>query len=225
MNLRYYFRSETAISLSHLGNTMKRKQSACLLAGVSSLVLAGFAILPAQAATTNDYQLVGGYPVSGNDCTGGLGTDPNCSWDGSPQIIKIDFHDSSTDVSAVSVNPMFADVTASMFAFSFDTSFANPFFSWTYTPCPTCPGITAFSVKFGNYYSVYEKQGQAFAGLGDFSDDWLTGLNPASNAYLAPSHITFFDTTTQIPLPAAGWLMLGALGALVGLKRRRRQPA
>jgi hypothetical protein len=36
------------------------------------------------------------------------------------------------------------------------------------------------------------------------------------------SHVSFYDSMEVIPLPAAGWLLLGGLGGLYAMKRRKR---
>lgn len=175
----------------------------------------------AATITTNDFVFAGEF--EGNDCAGALGTPPNCVWNGSPMIAKFDFNDNG--MVTVFTPGLFPSIDGSEFSFAFDT--ASESFSWTYTPNrPDDPGVTAFSVKGGPAFRVYEKEGDAWLGIGDFSDNWLTPLNPGGNRS-GVSHIVFYDSVTPIPLPAAAWLLLSGLAGMgfLGARKRKAQTA
>ncbi len=164
------------------------------------------------AIIENDYSLVLSAP--GNDCSGALGTPPDCAWDGSPMLVKLEFSNGSVTGGELG---NFPSIDGTEFTFDFSSGF-----KWTYTPDDaTDPGVTAFSVKGGpTGYTVWEKGSAAYLGIGDYSDTWTTWNGTIGGL----SHIVFYDLTTPIPLPAAAWLMLGAFGGL-GLMARRRKAA
>jgi hypothetical protein len=195
---------------------MRMLVSLAAAAAVSAALSIGAS--PAQAVTTNDYVLVhtgdGPPPPGVNDCAGDLGNPPNCSWDGSPMIVKFDFDDQGniTDTTF----GLFASISGLEFTFDFTDGF-----KWTYDPDDAIdPGVTAFSVKGGNTYNVWEKLGTAFAGIGDFSDNWFP---PAGGL----SHIVFYDTLNPIPLPAGLLLFLSGLAGIgvLGRYKAKRQDA
>lgn len=93
------------------------------------------------------------------------------------------------------------------------------------------PGAYDFSGLFegmvGDVLVVFKKGQYPLVGylLGtdDLTGDW-------TNPFVAPdaddqsvSHITVYGNVAPIPVPAAGLLMLGALGALGGVAARRRK--
>jgi hypothetical protein len=210
--------------------TTKFRASACLAAAL----LAGLAAAaPGHAATMNDYQAVAlgpGEPDgSGNDCAGDLGTPPNCSWNGSPMLAKFDFN---ADGSISFTAGAFASITADDFAFQVGGSFNddgefewNSTGRWDFFADADDRGITAFSVKGGPAYSVYEKLSATSLGFVDFSDTWSV---PGGKGL---SHITFFDSNLPGPDPeevpeidaASGLGALGAIGALLAFGRERRR--
>ncbi|MGF1641741.1 MAG: hypothetical protein ACFCUO_12395 [Rhodospirillales bacterium] len=189
-------------------------------------VVLGAGAQPANAlVTTNDYSFAGNFV--GNDCAGALGTPPNCSYDGSPMIAKFDFNDDGT----VTFTPgSFVSIDGTEFSFDIAYDAVEEEWAgtgkWTYTPGTGDPGITAFSVKGGPGYNIFDKDGQAFLEVGDFSDDWFTP-NAASGNPAGLSHLVFFDSTTAVPIPGAVWLfgtgLLGLLG--IGYSRRRKAAA
>ena len=75
--------------------------------------------------------------------------------------------------------------------------------------------VTHVSVKYGNSYDLWAINEPFF--LGSFNVDYTAAQN-------AISHVTLWDSPAPIPLPAAGWLLLTALGGfgVAGLRRRRK---
>ena len=211
---------------------MTHIKTLALAAVASAMVATGAA--PSFAATVNDYTDLGAF--AGNDCTGGgpnsTWGDPNnpfgstsgnisdgdCALDGSAAILRINFTDdgSFTLPSDAEINSAFPTIDGTEFSFDFGTD-GDPATggAWTYTPDDAeDPGITGFVTKGGPNYRVFLKEGQAFKGIGDFSDF----ITPGGGGL---SHITWFDSTTPIPLPAAGWLLIAGLGGLAALRRSK----
>ena len=85
-------------------------------------------------------------------------------------------------------------------------------------------GAAVLVLKGGNGYAAYLLD--ISAGL---SGEWSTQALTVGNKDNQPaiSHISLYvspgtTTTTVVPLPAAGLLLIGALGSLVALRRRRK---
>jgi hypothetical protein len=174
---------------------------ALLAAGAMALVAGG-----ASSATVNTpYTLVGTY--DGNDCSGVLGQGfENCAYNGSPVIAK---YNTGEDGGWELNTGTFPGIDSDMFTLT-GTSGSSGLWSYLGT---TGVAITAFVLKAGNEFSIYKMNtpGTSFSNI-----DWST----VSGKDL--SHITFYDTAAPVPLPAAGFLMIGALGGLAALRRRRR---
>jgi len=139
--------------------------------------------------------------ASGNEC--GAGGFSNCSFNGSPSIIK--FGESGT-LAVLDKNTNFPSIDGSEFQFT-NLGTNNQSGTWTYTPGAGDPGITAFIVFAGNVQNQYTGSG--------LTGSWTT----PSNKDL--SHITFFDTAI-VPLPAALPLLGTGLLGLWGIGRMRR---
>jgi len=186
---------------------------------------------PALAVTATSYTDLGSF--DGNDCVSS-GSNNNwdgedafdgvdgdiangeCSLNGSPAILRIDFNDDGS-IATTTTNTNFASIDGSEFTFDFGMDGDTNDGTWTYAPDdPTDPGVTGFVAKGGNFYRVFLKDGPAFVGIGDSAD-----YETPNNGAFGLSHLTFFDSTTPVPLPAAGWLLLAGLGGLGAMSRRR----
>ena len=173
--------------------------------------------------------------ITGNDCVGvfdgGDGFE-NClapertladgsTLDPSWIIAKFDWIDKDADgndlanpyLNGGAISSRFPTVSASDFTIDV-TNPDNPTSgTWSYANNGNV-SITSFAVKGGNGFNwYYDDMGAAL----------LSGTWSRDSGF---SHISFYDTNgTQIPLPAAAWLLLGGLGALGVASRRRKANA
>lgn len=151
----------------------------------------------------------------GNDCTGALGTDPKCSFNKSPQILKYD-----TEEKKLSVGPEFPTIDGSEFEFSTDgtiwvglsglsdSGWGTGY--WRYTPGegdPEAP-VRYWSAKAGRYFNVFfqvPSDAVDAGGACETDDDKYTAacqdlaLNVLTGNWISPtgnslSHILFLDT-------------------------------
>lgn len=108
--------------------------------------------------------------------------------------------------------------------------------TWTFVakddgnPAPGAYDFTGlFEGMVGDVLVVFKKGQYQLVGylLGtdDLTGSWTSPFFPsgASDEDLRVSHITVYGNVAPIPVPAAGLLMLGALGALGGVAARRRK--
>lgn len=169
---------------------------------LSASVLVLMSVSAASAVTVS-------YVSAANEC--GEGGFDACTYDGSPTIIKFGGRGFSLD----EINGLFPSIDGSEFEFTVTEKKdgVEPIAgTWKYTPGAGDPAITAYAVKAGKGYNLFTN---------------LTPDEALGGGWYTPdrkgiSHITFFDTgMSPVPLPAGGLLLLGALGAL-GLMRRRK---
>jgi hypothetical protein len=180
----------------------------------------GLAPLSASAVTATFAPV--GSVQSGNDCTGTLGTSPECVYFSdtlgvnTPQIAKYDVEEDEWEF-----NPAFPSVDLSDFSLTFTTAASGTF---TYTGDV---GITAFTLKAGNAWRAFEITNNGTAT--DYNGvPWSTltaGLVDGGGAGRELSHIVFFDSRANppqfIPIPAAAWLLAAGLMGMGAIGRRR----
>lgn len=157
-----------------------------------------------------------------NECSAFKGFG-NCELNGSPTIIKFD-----DSLEVEDKNGLFPSIDGSEFTFDVDETDDEGgilSFFWTYTPGLNDPFLTAIALKGG-------KEGWAWTSTFDYIAGVYSGFLSMEEAGLvndkgkpqALSHVTFFDTGTppsEVPLPAARWLMLAGIGGLAALRRRK----
>ncbi|ETX16714.1 hypothetical protein OCH239_01145 [Roseivivax halodurans JCM 10272] len=84
--------------------------------------------------------------------------------------------------------------------------------SWT-----TPSAVAYFTVKSANSYVIY-------AANNALTGSWSTmGINNKKGEQRDVSHISYWSTSdvSPVPVPAAGFLLIGALGGLAALRRRK----
>jgi len=191
---------------------------------------------PAQAVSVS-FLVDSGDPFltgnnTNNDCSGYFGSGfENCmiSYDGtdvSPVIIKF-----GVDEAGAINSSLFPSVTGDEWDFDTDPPDLTPG-EWTYTPGEDDPGIRFWAAKAANSFNLFWDVDQADldAGVCDTinSLECLLAANTVtSGEWSTPggqglSHLTFYDSISEIPVPAAFWLFGTALIGFIGFSRRTK---
>ena len=219
-----------------------------LYGGALGIGLLNAALLATPLPASADVLL--SVDLSGNDCTGTLGTSPECSVNNSPQIVKFDSPTVGNSGQAEINSAQFPSIDGSEFKITFDNT--QGFGTWEYTQGQDDPNVRYWSAKGGPAATVsfYVPDSETAAGGTCFSPgttldslkasgcldqalvvtsgDWLTPLNPHNNKHYGLSHITFFDTGGGGGgggVPEPGYITLFGFGALLGVTAYRRRRA
>jgi len=181
-----------------------------------AMLLSMGSMVPAHAALIGEY--------AGNDCAGVFGPSfPNCFTpvvpgtdltEPSPIIIKINFNDDGS-FSEIEINSdKFGSIDGTEFGFTFGAGGTGTG-TWTYTPGAGDPVITAFVAKGGDAFNLFSTGG-LYTNVAFFTP------NNASGGPAGLSHLSFYDTDGDQPLPEPGSLALLGLGLLGIVMTRRR---
>jgi len=195
---------------------MKNLKFTALAAAAVLAISIGSFSQQAEAALVTTTQVEfspGNFTWPGQDCSGTFGTGSNCAYNGSPIIAKFNTPFDFSDPEQTELNTaFFPGLQASWFTLTGTT--------WQYDPQGAGPGITAFAVKAGQSFFVYEIDGGPYYG-GNQVFTFATPLNQSGRP-ADLSHISFYNSTTVIPVPGALPLMLSGLVGFGLLARRRR---
>jgi hypothetical protein len=92
--------------------------------------------------------------------------------------------------------------------------------TWSVDPNVSSPFVVV--LKASTYFAAYLFEGLSGVPGGEFSVEGTTVKTSGNGAGFADlSHISVYDTTV-VPLPAAAWLLIGGLGGLGWVSRRRK---
>lgn len=195
---------------------MRRAKSIGGVAG-AALIMAVSALVPndADAALLETFD--------GNDCGGEFGQPfADCSIPSdideneSPIVAKFDFPDNGDEIESEINTELFPSVIGD--EFSFDLS-GQGVGTWSYMPDdPGDPAINFFVAKGGNFFNLFSVDG------GTTDVDFATPINPNNEQNFGLSHLSFYDTARETPVPTPASLGLLGIGLIAlgfgGLRRR-----
>jgi len=222
----------------------KLKKITAITAIVAAMTIGGGLSDDAHAATITVSKTFAGE----NDCSGFFGTgfgacdifvndDTGKKIKLSPVIAKYDIEKDGLETEFNKALYPTIDGTE----FSFDTSETG---SWSYTPDIGDPGVKYWVAKGGNAFNLFWTVNEAATQTGGACDGgnlytlaclsealsvqgglYATPINPKNGKNSGLSHLTFYNSEPPvvIPVPAAGVLLITALGGLGFAARRRRK--
>jgi len=190
----------------------RKTRSLAKAAAVSALLAAGLWAGSAVADAT--------YPMISGEIAG---TDPFPGpLNESPALAKFDVSDDGYPAGTWLDGDAPGDYSGA-FTITFTDGMSG---SWTFNP-NLVTGLGANPVLFPSYIAVKGGDGYLIYTLDptvdSVSGNWSTeGLSVGSGNTPALSHISFYDTGTVVPLPAAAWLFGSALLGMAGIGARRQ---
>lgn len=196
--------------------------------GSISAVIAGCFLASSVAASTLTLDDAVEFRT-GNDPFGGNEGFLEVGGFSSPSLAKCDDGTESDDSFSKDCGDWEPGVADGDYSEAFELTYTDVLsFTWAFDATDVS-GIDLEDVLYPKFVAV--KSGiQGGQGSGYYIFD-VTGHVSGSisvagtdSAFESISHVSFYDTgdMTPIPLPAAGWLLLGGLGGLISMKRRRR---
>lgn len=204
---------------------------------IKTVACAAAMVVTGLSASATTYSEV----ISGNDCgAGGLGA---CTLRIAPETeasALIKFGVSGNRISVDGVNSAFNGVSGELFSFSNISGGSSIMsFDWAFRLQDDSPLVLAVSVKAGPSWAwtsvlSFDEETRVMSGTLSSSD---AGILVGRRNTPAISHVTFFGTESSrtsgqgetppatnmpaVPLPAAAWLLLTALGGLAIVGRRK----
>jgi hypothetical protein len=88
--------------------------------------------------------------------------------------------------------------------------------TWSLSAAPSESLKLLVGIKQGTSYAAFLVNAQ--------SGTWFTANGPTSSPGTGVSHydLWYLDSTTPVPLPAAGWMLIAGIGGIAAMKRRKK---
>lgn len=197
---------------------MRRAKRIGTVAG-AALIMAVCALAPnhADAALLETFD--------GNDCAGEFGQPfADCAIPSdideneSPIVAKFDFPDNGSEIESEINTGLFPSVSGNEFTLNLTGQGVG---TWSYAPDdPGDPAINFFVAKGGNFFNLFSVDG-------DTTDvDFATPINEMNEQNFGLSHLSFYDTARETPVPTPASLGLLGIGLIaLGFGGRRRRAA